>query len=562
MYGPLVVHAAGGAKRVYTGGPAFDREETILLAEIGVEGHEAARRAALDGADPYNWLQYRPDYFLLGDRFVGDARNVSRSISARRGERILLRLINAGYVTHAVHSHSGAGQVVATDGRPWPGGPTTDTVWIGPGEKYDVLFVGGTAGRIDIHDHVDVPYPGGGPDDRPGSRRTAPSGGQIRSVALYVREGWSTLPDGARVFGYGFTDDPTSAAKLPGPTITVNEGDVVEFTVVNDDGPGVDGHSIEVPGLGPPLESAGPVPRGQVGKLAFIASTAGSYLYGDGSAEHRRMGMTGALIVRPAGGARVAFAGGPSFDRDYTMVLTELDAGFHEATRQAIQEKRSPTARGYVPNYFLINGLAYPDTERDMATTVHVDPGARVLIRMLNAGKVPHAMHLHGYHFDLVARNGVPWPNGPRKDTVLIGPGETYDLLFLADQAGLFPLHDHFETANTNNGVWLGGMHTMVATGMAHQMLSAPSAAAPNDGRTVAIRDNYFTPNRLTVPVGSTVRWDHQGRVEHTVTSLVGIFDSGALSGGEPFSFTFTAPGRYDYFCRFHITNRGTIVVE
>jgi plastocyanin len=64
------------------------------------------------------------------------------------------------------------------------------------------------------------------------------------------------------------------------------------------------------------------------------------------------------------------------------------------------------------------------------------------------------------------------------------------------------------------------------------------------------------------VPVGATVRWDNQGRSEHTVSSLLGYFDSGTLRAGDTFSYTFTAPGRYDYFCRFHITNRGIVVVE
>jgi plastocyanin len=34
------------------------------------------------------------------------------------------------------------------------------------------------------------------------------------------------------------------------------------------------------------------------------------------------------------------------------------------------------------------------------------------------------------------------------------------------------------------------------------------------------------------------------------------------LLGGAVFSHTFAAPGRFDYYCQFHLTNRGTIVVE
>jgi plastocyanin len=92
-------------------------------------------------------------------------------------------------------------------------------------------------------------------------------------------------------------------------------------------------------------------------------------------------------------------------------------------------------------------------------------------------------------------------------------------------------------------------------------------AAASDDGDeadvpTVFVRDNYYTPNRLTVPVGATVRWEHQGRIEHTVSSLLGYFDSGVLQPGDVFTYTFSTPGQYAYYCKFHITNWGTIVVE
>ena len=66
----------------------------------------------------------------------------------------------------------------------------------------------------------------------------------------------------------------------------------------------------------------------------------------------------------------------------------------------------------------------FPDTERDLATAMRPDLGERVLIRAINAGQIPHAMHLHGYHFSVRGVSGRPWPDGPSKDTVLIAPGE------------------------------------------------------------------------------------------------------------------------------------------
>jgi len=81
------------------------------------------------------------------------------------------------------------------------------------------------------------------------------------------------------------------------------------------------------------------------------------------------------------------------------------------------------------------------------------------------------------------------------------------------------------------------------------------SAADPNQ---VICRNSRFQPNTLTVKVGTTVTWINQDNFIHTVTSGTspseksGLFDSGDLSGGETFSFTFDQPGTYDYFCVPH----------
>jgi plastocyanin len=64
------------------------------------------------------------------------------------------------------------------------------------------------------------------------------------------------------------------------------------------------------------------------------------------------------------------------------------------------------------------------------------------------------------------------------------------------------------------------------------------------------------------VPAGTTRQWLHEGQVEHRVSRPLGLFDSGALTNGNLFSYPFATPGRYDYFGRFHITNRGTVVGE
>ncbi len=68
----------------------------------------------------------------------------------------------------------------------------------------------------------------------------------------------------------------------------------------------------------------------------------------------------------------------------------------------------------------------------------------------------------------------------------------------------------------------------------------------------VHIEDNKFSSNTITIPVGTTVVWTHNGRNPHTVSFDNGSFDSGPLGGGETISFTFTEAGTYPYYCGYH----------
>jgi plastocyanin len=89
----------------------------------------------------------------------------------------------------------------------------------------------------------------------------------------------------------------------------------------------------------------------------------------------------------------------------------------------------------------------------------------------------------------------------------------------------------------------------------------ADSSAAPNQ---VTIDNFSFNPKTLTVPVGTKVTWINRDDVPHTATSSAKptVFDSKALDTDEKFSFVFTAPGTYPYFCAVHPHMTGEIVVK
>ncbi len=75
--------------------------------------------------------------------------------------------------------------------------------------------------------------------------------------------------------------------------------------------------------------------------------------------------------------------------------------------------------------------------------------------------------------------------------------------------------------------------------------------------------DNYkFAPARLTVKAGTSVTWRNEDDIPHTVASTTRMFKSKALDTDDAFSFTFTEPGTYAYFCSLHPHMTATIVVE
>jgi plastocyanin len=90
-----------------------------------------------------------------------------------------------------------------------------------------------------------------------------------------------------------------------------------------------------------------------------------------------------------------------------------------------------------------------------------------------------------------------------------------------------------------------------------------PTTASTDNGNSVAIASFAFSPASLTVAVGTKVTWTNNDSVTHTVTADQGAaFNSGPLSPGQTFSFTFTKAGTYSYHCNIHPSMMATIVVN
>jgi plastocyanin len=79
----------------------------------------------------------------------------------------------------------------------------------------------------------------------------------------------------------------------------------------------------------------------------------------------------------------------------------------------------------------------------------------------------------------------------------------------------------------------------------------------------ISINDFAFKPQTITVKAGTTVTWTNKDGTQHGIASPNNAFArSKALNPNDSYSFTFTTPGTYNYFCFIHTSMTGTIVVE
>jgi|GEM_PF-534114 len=115
------------------------------------------------------------------------------------------------------------------------------------------------------------------------------------------------------------------------------------------------------------------------------------------------------------------------------------------------------TYPAYYADYdtFLLNGHAFPSTE-----PILVSQGQTLRLRLINAGSLVHSLHLHGHHFQVTHKDGYLLPNPYYADTLLIAPGERYDVYVKLDNPGPWMFHDHMPQYEQNDHINPGGMMT------------------------------------------------------------------------------------------------------
>jgi len=92
-------------------------------------------------------------------------------------------------------------------------------------------------------------------------------------------------------------------------------------------------------------------------------------------------------------------------------------------------------------------------------------------------------------------------------------------------------------------------------------MLASPVFAADAPANEISIKEYMFMPATLNVTTGAKVTWVNHDDVPHTIVDTDKAFHSAALDTDDTYSFTFTKPGTYHYFCTLHPKMVATIVV-
>ncbi|MCC7165577.1 MAG: copper oxidase [Anaerolineae bacterium] len=249
---------------------------------------------------------------------------------------------------------------------------------------------------------------------------------------------WNILPY-KQVMGYAFNQ------QIPGPRLRVTQGDRIRINVTNQlpESTTVHWHGLILPNAmdGPAEITQAPIPTGGSFTYEFTTQQAGSYFYHthDHPDRQQALGLYGALIIDPASPQNI-----PAYDLEYTIQLQEwLEREGYTFPAMLME--------GGLPNYFTINGKAYPPTD-----TINMKVGQKIRIRFIGTNNnFIHPMHIHGGPFTIVETDGNIVPESARieKDTVNVGPGERYDVIWEARESGRWLLHCHIPHHTTNNNV-------------------------------------------------------------------------------------------------------------
>lgn len=273
--------------------------------------------------------------------------------------------------------------------------------------------------------------------DRPLEPRLE-SGAKVFELEVSVIR-WHILPN-VTVDAFAYN------GQIPGPRLRVTQGDRVRIILHSKlpESTTVHWHGLVLPNKmdGPAFVTQEPIQTGGSYIYEFTADQAGTFFYHshDHPDRQQALGLYGAFIIDPPEPAKDE----PSANLEYVLQLQEW------LLREGLTYP-AMLMEGGLPNYFTINGRAYPATD-----VVHMRVGQTIKLRFIGtSNNFIHPMHVHGGPFTVIARDGVMLPPAARfdADTINLGPGQRYDVIWPARRPGKWLVHCHIPHHTENDNV-------------------------------------------------------------------------------------------------------------
>lgn len=317
---------------------------------------------------------------------------------------------------------------------------------------------GGAAALVDVpaggqghdHDHAAMAMPAAmlGPERAeapppPEELRRRYPDSRLHEFELRAEERELQVAPGFRSKVWGFN------GQVPGPLLHIREGDEVKVEFVNLSSME---HTIHWHGMhqigswrsdGVPNVTQQAVPPGGSYLYHFIATRPGTLWYHChvNVPEHVGLrGMWGPLIVEPREPTEL--------EKEVTRDAILMFSGWNSKVADRFGVGGHP---GEVLDYYSINGKSFPLTQ-----PLRVREGDVVRLRLFGAG-TDVAFHLHGHDMLVTHKDGLPLEAPFEADVLYVEEGARYDVIFRANNPGLWIDHDHIEHHVSNAGSAPGG---------------------------------------------------------------------------------------------------------
>jgi nitrite reductase (NO-forming) len=412
-----------------------------------------------------------------------------------------------------------------------------------------------------------------------------------KKVSIELGEGEAYIGNGVMYDGF------LTNGKVPGPTIIVDEGDVVEFTVVNK---GTIPHGASIHSAYTQTSKyLGKIPAGESRKVVFQVNTPGVYMYhcapgGHAIPMHVLFGQYGMMVVKPKKEQyRLEKEMGRAPDCELFLLQHELYASGHSAIEGQ-------------PAYTMFNGKLF----RYVEEPIKVRPGDYVRIYFLNVGpNLLSTFHIVGIIWDYAYWQGNPAVCLPGGQSVTAGPTDSWVIDFrVPPDEGAYTMLSHAvgSTSRGAIGLIVAEKHAktqpqILADGpsltpaeLAEAKTKAKRVISPFKPGThpddlpviygpetkevhVSIIGNSFHPKVIRVAPGTKITWTNEDAFTYLAGEFAGIHNAACMSspdGAEGFITPLLAHGEshtveigaqggdYEYMCTPHPYMKGRVEVR